>query len=79
MQAVPKSKTPEWGVNSGTESRDANASKNSSAPKAGPKGWRGIGEFQVRFYRPDSIFMVSSVVQSLIACNLSGKTSYVPS
>lgn len=40
------SKTPEWGVPpAGAEKEDSSAGKE---PKAGPKGWRGVGESQVR-------------------------------
>ena len=52
-QAPPGVKTPEWG---GTQakaqpgSEDATSKPESKAPKAGPKGWRGVGEFQVASY-----------------------------
>ena len=50
LQAPPGVKTPEWG---GAQNQAQAGSKNASskpegkAPKAGPKGWRGVGEFQV--------------------------------
>lgn len=42
------SKTPEWGSRASKED-DGEAAK-SKAPKAGPKGWRGVGEFRVRHW-----------------------------
>lgn len=42
------SKTPEWGkdivVKEGTDKEDSPKDKK---PEATPKGWRGVGEFQV--------------------------------
>ena len=42
------SKTPEWGVPAAEPGAEKDDSSKGKEPKAGPKGWRGVGEFQVR-------------------------------
>ncbi|KAK9803410.1 hypothetical protein WJX72_008476 [[Myrmecia] bisecta] len=48
-EAPPSARTPEWGASASSQSSaqvDSNGAKPAAKEQAGPKGWRGVGEWQ---------------------------------